>query len=78
MTVLSLAIYVMRYTTLALERVSFYFTPGVVVALPDAISSLEDANLRAAVQVVAISLALALFVYRLFTSEWALYRFFWQ
>lgn len=78
MTVVGLAIYLMRYTTLALERVSFYFTPGVVVALPDALNSVEDVHLRAALQVVSISLAVALFVYRLFASEWAMYRFFWQ
>lgn len=78
MTVLGLAVYVMRYSTLVLERVSFYFTSGVTVALPDAISSVEDSSLRTALRLAVVSLAVAYFAYRLLTSEWGIYRFFWQ
>ena len=78
MTMIGLAVYMMRYATLALERISFFFTQGVVVALPEAINSEEDAWLRTVVQISAFSLAVALFVYRVTTSEWGAYRFFWQ
>jgi hypothetical protein len=78
MTMIGLAIYVMRYATLVLERISFYFTQGVIVALPEAINSETDARLRTVLQIAAVSLAVALFAYRITTSEWGVYRFFWQ
>jgi hypothetical protein len=78
LTTAGLTVYVMRYVTLALERVSFYFTSGAIVALPEAIKSEQNAHLRAALQVLAVAGALGLFFYRVATSEWGVYRFFWQ
>lgn len=78
MTIVGLAIYVMRYVTLALERVSFYFTSGITIALPQAVNSEEDPRLRAALHIMSVAAAVSLFVYRLTTSEWASYRFFWS
>lgn len=78
MTIIGLGVYLMRYVTLALERVSFYFTSGIAIALPEAINSEEDPRLRASMQVMSVAAAVALFAYRLTTSEWASYRFFWQ
>jgi len=78
LTVLTLTLYLMRYITLALERLSFYFASGVVVALPEAVSRVENAQLRTALQFAAIVSAIGLFVYRVFESPWGVYRFFWQ
>ena len=78
MLIIGLGIYLMRYTTLALERISFFYTSGVIIALPDAIYSEPDARLRACFKLLSVILAIVLFIYRLQTSEWADYRFFWQ
>lgn len=78
LTTVGLAIYVLRYATLALERIAFYFTQGIVVALPEVINSETDARLRVALRIATMSAALALFTYRVSTSEWGMYRFFWQ
>lgn len=78
MTMLGLAIYVMRYATLVLERIAFYFTQGVVISLPEAINAEADARLKTVLRLGAISGALALFIYRVSVSEWGVYRFFWQ
>ena len=78
MTTVGLAIYLMRYVTHTIQRIAFYFTPGVIVALPEAVRAVEDRHLVAALQVLSLSGAVGLFVYRLTTSEWAAYRFFWQ
>lgn len=78
LTIAGLAIYVMRYATLALERISFFFTVGAVIALPEATNAEEDPRLRAVLEILSASAAIALFAYRLTTSEWGAYRFFWQ
>lgn len=78
LTVTGLVFYVMRYVTLAIERVSFYFTPGVIIGLPEAVSSEGNPHLRAALRVFSVSGAVGLFLYRAAQSDWGAYRFFWQ
>lgn len=78
MTAVGLAIYLTRYKVLAMERVSFFFTPGSIVALPEVVRSFKDKRTAQIINCTAIILALALFIYRLTYAEYADYRFFWQ
>jgi len=78
MVILGLTIYLMRYTTLALERISFYFTSAVIVQLSNVINFEPDKKTRAYLNFFAVILAIALFMYRLKDSDFAAYRFFWQ
>lgn len=78
MTEIGLGIYLMRYTTLALERVSFFYTPGVIITLPNVLHCEKDHRYQFLIKLSALILAISLFGYRLTTSEWANYRFFWQ
>lgn len=78
MSFIGLTIYCMRYTTLALERISFFYTPGVIILLPNAIVKLRNIRLRSVLYLFAIILAISLFIYRLNSSEIGAYRFFWQ
>ncbi len=76
--IIGLAIYLMRYTTLAFERISFYFTSVLLVVLPDAIMKFKDIRTRQFLYIYAAGLSILLFIYRLNSAEWANYRFYWQ
>lgn len=78
MTEVGLGIYAMRYVTISLERVSFFFTTGVVVSLPRAINCFKDDSTRRLIKLCAIILAIILFFYRAGYSSWGNYKFFWQ
>jgi hypothetical protein len=78
MTLIGMIIYCMRYTTLALERISFFYTPGVIILLPNAITKLKYTQFRSILYLFAIILAISLFIYRLNSSEIGAYKFFWQ
>lgn len=78
MVLVGLIIYVLRYTSLGAERISFYFTPAIVVALPDAIESFKGKKARIFLFFSSTSLAILLFFYRLTYMTLADYRFFWR
>lgn len=78
MVVIGLTIYLLRYTALAAERVSFYFTTGTIIALPAAIESFKEKNTRVVLYYFATILAIVLFLYRLSYMTLADYRFFWE
>ena len=78
MVVIGFTIYLLRYTTLAAERISFYFTTGTIVALPSAIASFENKNTRIVIYFFVTSLAIILFLHRLSYMTLADYRFFWE
>lgn len=78
MVLVGLCIYSMRYVTLALERISFYFTIGLVIALPEAISyARKNKKILIIMKLCVTVIAIALFMYRAKSSDWVNYRFFW-
>ena len=78
MSLLGLAIYLMRYTTLALERISFFFSPSLIVQIPNAINMERNRKTRSLLNVLFVVFAILLFMYRLSKAEYANYRFFWE
>lgn len=78
MAAIGVSIYVLRYLALVLQRISYYFLPGVLIALPEGIAAEEDKHLRALLQLAAVSLSIALFAYRIGSEPWGPYLFFWQ
>ena len=78
MTTVGLAIYLTRYQVLALERVSFFFTPGAIIVLPEIFNPIKDKKTKQIMNAVAIILSIALFIYRLSYAEYADYEFFWK
>lgn len=78
MTGIGLTIYLMRYITLALERISFFYAPSIIIQLPNAINSEKNKGTKAIFNFLSIVLAIALFIYRLADADYADYIFFWQ
>ena len=78
MLIPGLAIYLMRYTTVALERVSFFYTIGAATALPEALRAEKDGKIKVFLKIFAAVLLIMLFIYRLTYAEYANYRFFWE
>lgn len=78
MTEMGLGIYAMRYSSIALERISFYYTPSIVISLPNVLNSFNDRKIQFIIKLCALILAILLFYHRLTYSEWADYKFFWQ
>jgi len=78
MLVIGLTIYLMRYTTLALERISFFYTSAVIVQLPNAINVEKDEKIKYLLNILSIVLSIILFVYRLTKEPYGAYSFFWQ
>lgn len=78
MTMLGAVFYLMRYTEVQIvERISFYFMFGQLIALPNAISRF-DKHVSFVVKYVVIALSFLLFAYRLNGDGLVVYRFFWQ
>lgn len=78
MIALGLFIYLVRYSVLAAERISFYFTTGLIVGLPAALESFKNREIQMPIYYFTVSLAIALFLYRLTYMTLADYRFFWE
>ncbi len=70
--------YIMRYIgTLAAERISFYFAFSQIALLPNAIKIVVEKD-KPLMKLIIIVLAVALLAYRLNSSEFVPYKFFWQ
>lgn len=77
-TVLGAVFYLMRYFgTQAAERISFYFAFGQMALLPGTISQLRPKE-RTLVKLIVYILMIALFAYRMRSSDLVPYKFFWQ
>ncbi len=73
MTFIGMIIYSMRYATLALERVSFFYTPGVITLLPNAITTFKYSKFRKILYVSAIILSITLFLFTGFLHQKLVY-----
>ncbi len=78
MLIVALGLYLMRYKTQAIERISFYYTPALIVQLPNTINLITDKRIKQLINFTAILLAIVLFIYRTHTAEYGNYKFFWQ
>jgi len=78
MVILGLMVYLLRYSTLAAERIAFYFTAGLIIALPNAINQITNMHIRRFVNNSVVVLSIALFAYRLSYMTLANYHFFWE
>lgn len=71
-------IYIVRYFgALAVERISFYFMAGQLIALPAMLRNFTK-NSKNILLIIIIILNILLFLYRLNGSELIPYRFFWE
>lgn len=75
---LGLITYILRFISSIFERVSFYFSAGTVILIPDEILSLfEPKTRRIAYMFIVLTLSF-LFLYRIRTTAGPVYRFFWE
>ena len=78
LTVMGAVVYAMRYFgTLAAERISFYFMFGQIIVLPKALSSFDSKSSKV-LSIIVMGLSIALFFYRIQSSDLIPYMFFWQ
>lgn len=78
MTLLGMVFYMMRFfAVLAMERISFYFMFGQIILLPSVIKAFEP-KARTGLNVLVVGLSIALFWYRMRSSDLVPYYFFWQ
>ncbi len=76
--VFGLCLYVMRYSSLVMERISMYFTPVICVVLANAISRQKGQGLfKRILPMLFVSLCFILFVYRSF-AQYGEYFFYWE
>ena len=64
MTVLSLIIYVLRFISLPFERISFYFSGGLIVALPLGIDEALEKKTNKIVKTIIVLLSIVLYFTR--------------
>ena len=73
MTVLSFIIYVLRFISLPFERISFYFSGGLIVALPLGIEETLEKNTAKIVRAIIISVSIALYFIRFRGIKYSLF-----
>lgn len=77
-TILGFVSYIMRYFGAGIsERISFYFMFGQILLLPNTIKKMP-AEYRKIVEYAVSVLCIALFLYRINSSAFVPYQFFWQ
>lgn len=77
-TAIGTVVFLMRYVgTLAAERISFYFMFGQLVVLPNAVEKFECKS-KVLFTITLMGFSVALFAYRLYSSDLIPYLFFWQ
>ncbi len=75
--VVGLALYTLRYSAVTMERVSFYFTPVIVVVLSNAVARQKKIKTRNICYAVGIACLIGLYLYRC-TNQYGPYHFFWE
>lgn len=80
MVLLGFISYILRYFgALASERISFYFFYAIIILLPETINSLGDEKERKLARYTTVTLAISLFLYRVYKTPILMpYKFFWQ
>lgn len=78
LTIITMVLFNMRNVTAILGRVSLFFSPGIIISLPEVINIIKNDKLKILIKYIAISLSIILFLYRSRSSDWINYKFFWQ
>lgn len=78
MLIIGLAIYCMRYVTQAFERIAIYYTPAIIIALPNALDKIKDKQLKMILTGAICFALIMLFLHRINSSLWGEYVFFWN
>lgn len=76
MLVIGLCLYIVRYKLLIIERISFYFTPVISVALTNSVARQRTKKVSNIVYAVCVALCISLFLYRCFT-QLNVYYYYW-
>jgi len=77
MLIVGLCIYLVRYKLQIMERISFYFTPVVSVALTNSVTRQRTKKVSNVVYAICAALCIGLFLYRCFT-QLSVYSFYWE
>lgn len=77
MLLVGLCLYTLRYSSLIMERVSFYFTPVIGVVLANGITRQKNKLVKNICCAVLIVLLIALYIYRSM-EQYGTYNFFWN
>lgn len=77
MLIAGLCIYTLRYNSLIMERVSFYFTPVITIVLSNAVTRQRTKIVRNIALAVCVAVCIGLFIYRT-TAQYGEYHFFWE
>ena len=75
MTIIGLTLYCLRYIVLVVERISFYFTAGAIISIPNEIILLKDKKKYILITEIVLVI---LYFYRLSYSDYGQYIFFWN
>ena len=78
MTAMGLGLYFLRFYSMVLERISFYFLQGAPVALADVVGYLKRERYGRIIEMIIIVLCFLLFLRRLSGASYANYIFFWE
>ena len=76
--IIGVGLYALRYNVQVLERISFYFTPAVIIILPKAIYSIKGESSKKLVWLMIVVFSIALYLYRVSYSDYGDFRFFWS
>ncbi|MBE6734204.1 MAG: EpsG family protein [Ruminococcaceae bacterium] len=75
--VVGLALYTLRYSSVTMERVSFYYTPVITVVLSNAVTRQKSISTRNIYYALGIALLIGLYMYRCI-EQYGTYHFFWE
>lgn len=75
--IFGMCIYILRYQSLIMERISFYFTPVITIVLSNAITRQRTKVVRNIALVVCIALCMGLYMYRAMV-QLGEYHFYWE
>ncbi|MBQ4104933.1 MAG: EpsG family protein [Clostridia bacterium] len=77
MLIVGMCIYFLRYTSIIMERISFYFTPTIIIVLSNGITRQRTKTVRNIAFVACIVVCFALFIYRTLV-QYGDYHFYWE
>ncbi len=78
LTSAGLGFYLFRFYNLALERLSYYYTPASSILLANIVGRFKKDQIGVFLRFLITCMAIFLFVHRLRTAAWADYIFFWE
>lgn len=78
MTAMGFGLYFLRFYSMVLERVAFYYLQGAPVALADVVGFLKRDRYGRVIEMIIIILCFVLFLRRLSGASYANYIFFWE